>query len=364
MTRGRTGRLLFLVIALAGIGAMAGFRFSHSARPLAQRATGKLVIATGGGSYALFQKVAYVQPFERSTRVKVTFITGVDDNIPPLQAQVKSGNVLWDLTYCARATVAANPDLFQPLNRGVVRAPGLISRSFIDQKRALLDLEAFPVLSYSTKAFPHRHPSSWADYYNFTKFPGPRGAPNYGLDSAWLLPATALLADGAKPQNLVPLDLDRAYKKLNAIKPHIRAFYTGSSQYQDLMRSGDITMGISEDGRALQLIAAGVPVGIVWKQAFRYQDSLCIPKGAPHATAANQFIEWIYTHPQQQAVATAISLYGPPTTAGVRLAKDAGVTDFSSLHAQALIPDSDKLIAYIQSHSTELLDRYNKWLQK
>jgi hypothetical protein len=50
----------------------------------------------------------------------------------------------------------------------------------------------------------------------------------------------ALLADGVPADKVCPFDLDRAFKKLDQIKPHIKVWWTQGNQSQQLIRDGEI----------------------------------------------------------------------------------------------------------------------------
>ncbi|MFX5656770.1 extracellular solute-binding protein, partial [Acinetobacter baumannii] len=52
----------------------------------------------------------------------------------------------------------------------------------------------------------------------------------------------ALLADGVALDQLYPLDVDRALKKIAEIKDHLVLWDTGASS-QQLFRDGEVTMG-------------------------------------------------------------------------------------------------------------------------
>ena len=58
-------------------------------------------------------------------------------------------------------------------------------------------------------------PLTWPDFWDAKKFPGPRGyynAPTYSLEFA-------LIADGVPKDKLYPIDVPRALKSLDRVKP-------------------------------------------------------------------------------------------------------------------------------------------------
>jgi spermidine/putrescine-binding protein len=326
--------------------------------------SGTLVYVSPGGTYASAINAAYVQPFEQATGIKVQAVSGGDNPLGAVQTQVQSGNVQWDLVACDPSIVQASPGIWQPIDRSIVNVPAsqLAYPQEIGPKWVIDDIEAFPVFAYLLSAFKGAKPASWADFYNTAKFPGPRGVPNVGLDSAVFVPATALLADGVPPAKLFPLDLNRAYQTLDKLKPHIRIFWTSFSQSQDILGAGDVVMNMMTDGRAEQMNSEGPTVGVVFNEGFRYTASWCVPKGAPNTANAMRFLDFILTHPKQQAVFTSLTAYGPPTLAGAAAAKAAGVTDFSTLHESSLIPDTTAFYSYLAKNSRTLLNRWNAWV--
>ena len=62
-------------------------------------------------------------------------------------------------------------------------------------------------LAYNTEATGGVAPTGWADFFDLEKFPGKRGVMDYSVGGIFEI---ALLADGVPPDQLYPLDLDRA----------------------------------------------------------------------------------------------------------------------------------------------------------
>ena len=69
-------------------------------------------------------------------------------------------------------------------------------------------------------------------------FPGPRSLENSPKGNLEF----ALLADGVAPDKLYPLDVDRAFKKLDQIKHHIPVWWTNGAQHVQLLIDGEVSM--------------------------------------------------------------------------------------------------------------------------
>jgi spermidine/putrescine-binding protein len=306
----------------------------------ADQDAGELVVLQVGGSFGAAFDAAFLVPFGAESGVEVSQVEGGDDPIAAVTAQVEAENVQWDVADCIPSFVAATPDIFEEIDTDIVQSTDdLVSPTVVTDKFMAINIQAFPLVAYSTEAFPDQGPSGWADFFDVESFPGPRGVPDVGLESASTMPAAALLADGVAPDELLPLDLDRAYAKLDELKPDIRVFWTSFVQGSDILRNGEVVMTVTTDGRGQQL-------------------------GSPNPDNAFNFMEYILSHPEQQAVFTSLTFYGPVTEAGVAAVEEQGrVSDFSTLHTDEMIPtDTDEWLDYVEQNSDELLNRWNAWV--
>lgn len=328
---------------------------------------GELVFAGPGGSLNDAVNAAYLQPFENDTGVNIRSVEAGDNPVAAVQPQVESGNVLWDYVACPMDAVVAFPDLWEPIDESKVTSLDRLSYDLdpsLSKYFAVLNVQAF-LMAYSTEEFGGREPSSWADFWDVENFPGPRGVPNVGLESALYVPMAALMADGVAPEDLIPMDLDRAYAKLDELRPSIRILWTSFGQSQDILRAKEVVMNIMTDGRALVLVANGDPVDVVWNQGMSYLGGFCIPKGAPNKDNAFRLYEYLLSHPDQQAVFTSLAKYGPPTDAGAEATEAHGVPDFTTLHLDEMVSQTSvETLEYIRDNSDELLQRWNAWVEQ
>src|SRR5580700_1787510 len=106
------------------------------------------------------------------------------------------------------------------------------------------------VLAYSQTKYPAgAAPDSWADFWDVKKFPGRRALRNHPLATL----EAALMADGVAPDELYPLDVDRAFKKLEQIKPYITVWWTSGAQSAQLLNDGEVDMVMAWNGRVSAL---------------------------------------------------------------------------------------------------------------
>ena len=123
------------------------------------------------------------------------------------------------------------------------------------------------------------------------------------------LPVEALLADGVPADKLYPLDIDRAFKKLDTIKSDI-IWWSSGAQSQQMLASAETPFGSFWNGRLTALADSGVTVETSWDQNITAADSLVVPKGAKNKAEAMKFIA-LATSAKPQAEMAAATGYAP-----------------------------------------------------
>ncbi|MGY4451167.1 spermidine/putrescine-binding protein [Bradyrhizobium sp. i1.3.1] len=124
------------------------------------------------------------------------------------------------------------------------------------------------------------------DFWDVKKFPGRRALRNHPIATL----EAALMADGVAPDKLYPLDVDRAFKKLEEIKPHITVWWTSGAQSAQLLNDGEVDMEMAWNGRVSAVAKEGAKVSFTYNQGVLQSTSLCILKGAPNLETAVKFV--------------------------------------------------------------------------
>ncbi|KAA0575780.1 ABC transporter substrate-binding protein [Azospirillum sp. B21] len=274
-------------------------------RPAAAQTT-QITVADPGGPYSPAFRKAFYDPFEKATGIKVVNVAREAEPTAQFKAIVETKSYSWDvctLTLSAR-DILARQNLLEPLDFPASDAPGLMPEALTGQ---WMGTDVYStILAYRTDRFPSNPPQSWADFWNVEKFPGRRSLRKNPIDTL----EQALLADGVPLDQLYPLDVERAYKSLERIRPHIAAWWTGGAQSTQLIQSGEVDMIALWNARAQAAIDGGAPVKISWNQGFYSIEGWGIPRGNPRADAARKFIKFC-ADPQRQAIFTEALSYGP-----------------------------------------------------
>jgi putative spermidine/putrescine transport system substrate-binding protein len=242
-----------------------------------------LVFASSGGDYQRAQTKAWLKPYSKETGTEIRQDSPTD--YAKIQAMVENNRVTWDVVNVSNDFgLESTGNLLEPLDYSVIDK-GPILEGYASKYRVACMLYA-NTLAYNTEQIEGT-PRNWADLFDTRRFPGQRGfrkSPSETLE-------IALLGDGVAPENLYPLDVDRALNKLDAIKDQIIWWETGT-QLQQQLADGEVALASAWNGRAQTEIDAGVPLKIQWNQNLQTADYLVVPKGTAHRAEAMKLIAY------------------------------------------------------------------------
>jgi putative spermidine/putrescine transport system substrate-binding protein len=271
-------------------------------RSIAQTRT--IYVNTWGGSWTAAEEAAFFKPFTDQTGIRVRTVAPV--SYAKLKAQVQSGTYEWDITAITQADLlrADREGLLEPVDWAVVKKDKLYPDAVYANGLGYCALGTN--LAYRKDKFPQGGPKSWADFWDVKKFPGNRSMLNNAVRTVQF----ALVADGVPVDKVFPLDVDRAFKKLDQIKPHIKVWWTQGNQSQQLLRDGEVDMMVIWNARASELQQQGVPVELVWHGATITTTMWGVAKGAPNRKFAWEFLQFA-VQPRPQADFANKLYYGP-----------------------------------------------------
>jgi putative spermidine/putrescine transport system substrate-binding protein len=310
-----------------------------------------LTFVSFGGVYQEAQRKAWLQPYTELTGVQ--FTEDENSSNATIKSQVEAGQVTWDVVDVGNDFgLDANKDLLEPLDFSLIPRDELNDKLGITDYR-IPDITYGVALAYNTDKTGGKAPEGWADYFDTTKIPGKRGAWDYPASGMFEF---ALMADGVKPAELYPLDLDRASKKLQTIKDDI-VFWNSGAESQELIGSGEVAMTMIWNGRGWS--AKNIdkkPVEIQWNQQIVTADYLVVPKGSPNKDAAMKFIAYTACAANNAGPSQYIP-YGP--TNNNSTPNEAMVNDLSVTNADensAYFDDN-----YLVEHAAEIDAAWQAW---
>jgi len=245
-----------------------------------------IVFTSWGGTTQAAQKKAWAVPFAAASGINVQQDGPTDYG--KFKAMVESGNVNWDVVDVEAdfAAKAAKDGLLEPIDYTVVPKAQLDPR-FSGTHHVGSFYYAF-VMAFNKDVFKGATPGNFSALFDAKTFPGKRTFYKWSAPGVLEL---ALLADGVAADKLYPLDLDRAFKKLDTIKANI-VWWTGGAQSQQLLASGEAPIGVFWNGRVHSVETSGTNVGVSWQQSLTAADVLVVPKGSKRKAQAMKFLAY------------------------------------------------------------------------
>jgi putative spermidine/putrescine transport system substrate-binding protein len=252
-----------------------------------------LTWASTGGQFQEDEKKALQEPFTAKTGTRFTNIS------PAEQAQVRTmvtaGKTIWDLANMSWIYAGAYcGELFEKLDH-----PGLERSRFPEGTTGDCFVPTYRyanIFSYNADMFPGEKPSKMVDFFDVKRFPGKRVIFEYPKNG---LMEAALFADGVPADQIYPLDVERALRKLDTIKSSL-VFAPSYGAIQQMMVDKQASMVLTVTARTIVSAQSGANLVPVWDFNTTDIGALVIPKGAPNKKLAQEMLVFV-TEPEQAA---------------------------------------------------------------
>jgi len=291
-----------------------------------------------GGEPQKVQTKAFFEPATKALGVNV--LQDSHGGYAKIKAQVLSGNPSFDLVAlgCAEGARAAKEGLLEPLDYSLIpNAKDIDPR--LRSEFTVGEWTFSTVIVWNTKTVKVP-PNTWAEFWDVKKFPGKRALsanPRQMLE-------IALLADGVPADKLYPLDVERAFKKLEEIKPELALWWSSGAQSVQLLTDGEIDMQAIWNGRAQAAIDGGAAAAYTYNQGIYDVECFMVLKGSKNKVNAMKIIN-IMLDPKNQATAASMIDYGPVNSK----AYDTGIIPADRLKRLPSAPDNLKVQAMLDA---------------
>jgi putative spermidine/putrescine transport system substrate-binding protein len=333
-----------------------------------------VTVMSWGGAYGAAQTEGHLKPFTAATGI-ATVMVDSDNPATPIKAMVEANNVTIDVASLEYADAirlcdegvleVIDPAILPPGADGTPAMddflPGAVTECAVST-----DIWA-TIYAYDTTKFTGEAPTTAADFFDTTKFPGKRGV----RKGAKAVLEFALMADGVPAAEVyatlsTPEGVDRAFAKLDTIKADI-VWWEAGAQPPQLLADGEVVMSTAYNGRIFNAaVAEGKPFQIVWDGQIYENEMYAIPKGAPNKEEALQFIAYATSTEGLRQQAQWIS-YGPARKSS--LTEPLIFNDGKTEMAPHLPTNPANLTNALESGSefwvdrdAELNERFNAWL--
>jgi putative spermidine/putrescine transport system substrate-binding protein len=320
------------------------------------KGSGEVTVCSYGGALQDAQRLAYFEPFEQLSGIRVTEAEGPDR--AKIKAMVDTGNVEWDVAQLDRSdiiTLEQTGDYWEEIDYS------LFDTANIDESRRYrYSVDMLPyasILAYRTDGFPNP-PQGWKDFWDTSAFPGARTMTAGGALSPDL--EFALIADGVALGELYPLDIDRAFDSLSTIREHVVKYWDAGVIPAQMLSDNEAVLGVALNDRIDVIQAEGAPVAVQWNEGMLATDVWAIPKGAPNATNAQKFAAFITTA-EAQARLSSLMPYGFVNNRSA---------EFLPAERLARLPTAPDIRARLFDRNVEwwvanivaVTDRWNEWI--
>jgi putative spermidine/putrescine transport system substrate-binding protein len=313
-----------------------------------------LTWASTGGQFQEDEKNALQKPFTAKNSTKFVNVSPAD--VAQVRAMVKSGRTIWDLANMSWIFAGAYcGELFEKLDSASLDRgkfpPGTTHDCFVPTFRYA------NIFAYNADMFPGAKPSKIEDFFDLKRFPGKRIVFDYPKNG--LLEA-ALAADGVAPDKLYPLDVDRAFRKMDTIKKSL-VFAPSYGAIQQQLVDKQAAMVLTVTARIIVSKQSGANLQPVWDFNTTDIGALVIPKGSPHKDLAQQMLAFVVEPQQARAYA---KLTG---TAPARTDVDLNSIEYTPLQKSfnAFFPDRGRVVEQDKTwwikNTDAVAKRWTKW---
>ncbi len=322
---------------------------------------GPLVMASWGGEYSEAVEQELFEPFSEETGITATTDDAPGQQLAKLQAMAKAKTVTWDIVDLGQEDALAlgkmglvrklpddvKADLIAAVGKENVTDYGISFASYAD------------VFVCNTETVT-TCPEDAEQFWDVQEYQGRR---TMYADDPLQNVIYALEADGVPENELFPPDLDRAFAKLDEIKPHVDVWWSTGDQSQQIFRDEEVNIGIMWDGRASQLGKQGVEVSSSYEGTVLSRDLLVVPTDAPNPEAAFEFLRWYANSPKEGAAWMERMGYGVANPKAMKYVPN-DVAELLVTNPKNMSQVVPMDVEWAVSHREELTARWNDWLSE
>ncbi len=321
------------------------------------------VVAWGGTTQEV-RREHYFKPFAEARKIRVledVYLGGWG----VFQAMKETGQVPWDVVQVESAELmrGCEEGVFLPIDWARVADRAQFMPEAVSECGVGLSIWASGVAFSPEKV--GKVPTRLEDFWDLKTWPGKRGlreGPKINLEMA-------LMADGVPREQVyevlaTPEGVDRAFRKLDRIKPHLMLWEAGA-QSTDRLLSGDVMLSTSYSTRVFRGRNEGLSLDLIWDRAVYAVDSWAVLAASPHIDLAYGFLGFFVSSDRHLEVATLTNSTLPLIRVIDRMDAEAvkGRPLKDNLKS-ALFMGTEESIGFWLDNQDALTQRWNAWLGK
>lgn len=322
-----------------------------------------LTVVGWGGSSQDAHRQAYWNSFTRSTGIALREDSW-HGGVGVIRTKVIGGDASWDIVQVETEDLilGCEEGLFAPLEWAALGGRDAFVPAAVHRCGVGAMLWSY-LIGYDGDRIAGPGPQSWADFWDVDRFPGRRGmrrTPKYSLEFA--LMADGVPADQVYPLLRTPAGVDRAFRKLDELKPHI-VWWSSISQVPDLLGSGEVAMSVTSPGRLIVANRAeGRNFRVSWDGNIYAVDYWVVLSNSPRQAEAMQLVRYM-TRPENQVrlpefIPTGLTNIEAAAAVDRRLTLETPTNPANMTNALEL--DANFWVEY----GDQLTQRFNAWLSR
>lgn len=320
------------------------------------KASDGLVVANWGGPIADMKKRVYYDPFTEKTGIPITVVTGPD--FAKVVTQVQADDVEWDVVDVTNVSLprGIRMELFEPIDEQIVDRSEVLPVA--KGQYSISDYLYAGGIGFATNGrsnAPSDPPQNWVDFFDVDKFPGRRGLRSKIGETLEI----ALMGDGVPASEVYPCDIDRAFKALDRIKPHIDHWIGAQAQTVTLIEQNELDFDYMYSNQAMTAQNSGLNIGYSRQQNILGLSYTVVLRGSRNKEAAMRLLNHIVSRDSQIAMTNQTGM--APLIQGVMNDVDPKVRSWlpDPMDKNNVITDID----WWAEHEEELGLRFKEWLQ-
>ena len=319
----------------------------------------RIVIRDPGGPFAQAFTEAFHKPFREATGIESVGVAAMHEPTSLIKGMVDTKTYTWDMaliSVSAANQLVKEGDYLEKI--GLDNHPEVQEISPEFRTPYIYGNDVFTaILAYRTDAFKGRKPpASWKDLWDVKGVPGRRALRKHPFDTI----EEALLADGVPKDKVYPCDIDRALRSLSRLKKDVAVWWEGGAQTSQMLKTAEVDICPTWNGRAQAAIDEGAPVAMAWDQHLWSAEGWSILRGTPNADLCREFIKFA-VNAKRQAAFTPFVAYGPTNVNAYKYIDPKRALALPT-HPE-IFPKGIKVdYEYWGSNKDKVTERFNTWL--
>lgn len=316
------------------------------------RSAQSITVTCWGGDYEKNVRACFAEPFTKETGIGVNIVNNAD--LTKMKVQVQNKNVSWDVfdSIGPHILSGSKDGIWEPLDKSIVNTSDLLVQGGADYVGTFLFAAG---IAFDPKRFPDgRNPKNFKEFWDVQRFPGRRALRPRVSEMLEI----ALVADGVEPSKLYPLDVERAFRSLEKIKPSVRKWTETTPETISLVLNNEVDFSYSFVTRVVPSRQAGNSIDISLTQTVNAIEYLAVPKYSRNRDAAMKYLALVL-RPDRQADFANRMFFSPNSRKAQPMVVDATKKYLPNMDNPNNIIIND---AWWADHFETLQKRFTAWM--